>query len=248
MLRQGAPAPEFASAEAMRAHYRAVHSRLWAPPIRRVEPKPETARSIAVAQYERRLREQREEESGRLEAALAARTAMDELVFQVLDPEQLAREPKRIITRVAQAFGLTHADLVGPRRTLPVIRARFAAIAAMREAHPRMSVKALGRHFGRDHTTILHAIRKMERAGVPSPPLRSPGCDRIPVALDRLRDPDPADRADRAGDRTDPGPRRGDAADAPEAGRGDDEALIPDEHDGTSSVTRLERHDRREAA
>lgn len=168
MLRQGTPAPEFADADAMRAHYRALQARLWAP--RKVVPRPETLRTRALAEAQRE-REEREAEMRR-QAELEAIAEMDALVFQVLDPVQLAREPKRIITRIAEAFGFTYADVIGDRRTAAVMRARWAAIAAVREAHPDWSLPRLGRVFGgRDHTTMLHAIRKMERVGVPRPPM-----------------------------------------------------------------------------
>lgn len=170
MLRQGAPVREFSDPEAMRAHYRDLQARLFAP--RTVLPRAQDPRTRALVEAQRE-REAREEEE-RVQAAFRARAEMDELVFQVLDPEQLSREPKRIITRVAQAFGVTYADIVGERRTLHLIRARYAAIAAVREAHPDWSLPRLGRVFGgRDHTTMLHAIRKMRRTGVPQPPAGS---------------------------------------------------------------------------
>ncbi|MCJ2098468.1 helix-turn-helix domain-containing protein [Methylobacterium sp. E-046] len=169
MLRQGTPAPEFESADALQAHYRALQARMWAP--RAVAPRPETLRTRALAEAQRE-REARETEARR-QAELEAVAAMDALVFQVLDPEQMAREPKRIIAQVAEAFGFTHADIVGDGRTSDVVRARYAAIAAVREVRPDLSLPRLGRLFGgRDHTTMLHAIRKMEREGVPRPPLR----------------------------------------------------------------------------
>lgn len=167
MLRQGTPPREFSDAAAMRAHYRALQARLWAPPAPQPRRVDDRTCSLAEAQRERLQREEAE----RLQAAIADRAQLDALVFQVLDPEQLAREPKRIIARVAEAFGVTHADIIGPRQFAALVRARWAAIAAVREARPDLSMIQLGRAFGgRDHTTILHAIRKMERSGVPQPP------------------------------------------------------------------------------
>lgn len=166
MLRQGAPAREFPDADAMRAHYRALQARMWAPRV--VAPRSETTctRELVEAQRER---EEREAEARR-EAELQAIAAMDAQVFQVLNLEQLAREPKRIIARVAASFGFTYADILGPRQLAPLVRARWAAIAAVREARPDFSTPRLGRVFNRDHTSILHAFRKMERLGVPQPP------------------------------------------------------------------------------
>ena len=166
MLRQGTPAPEFTDAAALRAHYCALRARMWTPhPIR---PQSEAVRTRALAEAQRE-RKQREAEE-RLRIALEARAELDALVFKVLDPGQLAREPKRIIARVAEAFGLTYADIVGDRKTAPVIRARWAAIAAVREAWPNLPLKRLGVIFHRDHTSILHALRKIKANGVPQPP------------------------------------------------------------------------------
>ena len=169
MLRQGTSPREFADADAMRAHYLALQARLWAP--RKITPRPETVRTRDLVDAQREREELAVE--ARRQAELAAVAQMDALVFQILDPEQLSREPKRIIARVAEAFGFTHADIVGDGRTSDVVRARYAAIAAVREARPDLSLPRLGRLFGgRDHTTMLHAIRKMERTGVPQPPAR----------------------------------------------------------------------------
>lgn len=166
MLRQGTPAPEFADAAALQAHYRALRARMWTP--RPIQPRQEAVRTRALAEAQRE-RERREDEE-RQRAALETRAELDALVFQVLDPEQLAREPKRIIARTAQAFGLTYADIVGERKTAPVIRARWAAIAAVREAWPELPLTRLGALFRRDHTSILHAVRKIRANGVPQPP------------------------------------------------------------------------------
>jgi chromosomal replication initiation ATPase DnaA len=84
-------------------------------------------------------------------------------VFEILDPEKLAREPKRIISRIAEAHGFTLADILGPRRTAGLVVARHAAIAEVAREHPRLSLPRIGMIFGgRDHTTILHALRKAQ--------------------------------------------------------------------------------------
>lgn len=77
---------------------------------------------------------------------------------------------REIIQATAQAFGVTAADILGERRPVEIIAARFAAYHAVATAHPGWSFVRIGRVFGRDHTTILTAIRKMERTGVPRPP------------------------------------------------------------------------------
>jgi chromosomal replication initiation ATPase DnaA len=67
-----------------------------------------------------------------------------------------------IIAEVAKETGLTVALLVGDRRSRPIAAARhYAFWRAARETGA--SLAAIGRMFGeRDHTTILHGIRRHE--------------------------------------------------------------------------------------
>lgn len=166
MLRQGAPAPEFKDADALQAHYRALRARTWMP--RAVVPRPDNTRSLTLAEV--RLEREQRERAEREAAALADRERVRELAAQVLTPEHLARDPRHIITQVAEAFGYTHADIVGPGRSAALVRARWAAIAAVRAARPDLSLNRLGRTFGHDHTTIRHALRAVAAQGIPQPP------------------------------------------------------------------------------
>ena len=71
---------------------------------------------------------------------------------------------EQIVEQVAWWHGLTTADLYGPSRLTSVIEARFDAIAAVaincRRRDERLSVSAIGRIFGRDHSTIISALRQ----------------------------------------------------------------------------------------
>ncbi len=75
-----------------------------------------------------------------------------------------------IIAEVAKEAGMTVAMLVGDRRSRPIVAARHLAYwRVARETGA--SLAAIGRAFGdRDHTTIIHGIRKHEqRCGLRSP-------------------------------------------------------------------------------
>ena len=75
-------------------------------------------------------------------------------------PDPLAHLPRSIIRRVAAQYGVTYAEVVGRDKFDHIVCARRAAILAVREAHPEYSLLKLGRIFGgRDHTTIIHALR-----------------------------------------------------------------------------------------
>lgn len=74
------------------------------------------------------------------------------------------RPTKEIITDVLRDFpGITYAQVMGPGRSVPVVEARHTCILAVHRARPDLSFPQLGAIFGgRDHTTILFAVRKME--------------------------------------------------------------------------------------
>jgi len=78
-----------------------------------------------------------------------------------------AREIRRIriedIQRVAaKHYNVTREDLVSARRTRTIVRPRQIAMYLAKMLTPR-SLPEIGRHFGgRDHTTVLHAVRKIE--------------------------------------------------------------------------------------
>ena len=69
----------------------------------------------------------------------------------------------------AEHFGLKQADLLSERRTRAVARPRQAAMWLAKQLTTR-SLPDIGRRFGgRDHTTVLHAVRRIDelRAGDP---------------------------------------------------------------------------------
>jgi chromosomal replication initiator protein len=77
------------------------------------------------------------------------------------------RDPKRVkiedIQRlVANHFNVSRADILSSRRTATVVRPRQIAMYLSKSLTLR-SLPEIGRRFGgRDHTTVLHAVRKVE--------------------------------------------------------------------------------------
>lgn len=70
-------------------------------------------------------------------------------------------EIKQIITDVAKEHGLTHEDIIGKSRKANIVAARYEAIEAVYRARPKLSLNGIARNFGnKDHTTILHALKK----------------------------------------------------------------------------------------
>ncbi|MCW5696061.1 MAG: chromosomal replication initiator protein DnaA [Bauldia sp.] len=77
------------------------------------------------------------------------------------------REPRRVRIEdiqktVALHFSVSKADLLSSRRTRTIVRPRQIAMYLSKIMTPR-SLPEIGRRFGgRDHTTVLHAVRKVE--------------------------------------------------------------------------------------
>lgn len=72
---------------------------------------------------------------------------------------------------VAEHFGLKQADMISERRARAVARPRQAAMWIAKQITTR-SLPDIGRRFGgRDHTTVLHAVRRIEALRMDDPAL-----------------------------------------------------------------------------
>jgi chromosomal replication initiator protein len=78
-----------------------------------------------------------------------------------------AREPRRVKIEeiqklVASHYSVSRADILSSRRTATVVKPRQVAMY-LSKALTLRSLPEIGRRFGgRDHTTVLHAVRKIE--------------------------------------------------------------------------------------
>ena len=76
-------------------------------------------------------------------------------------------EPKRVkiedIQRVvARQYNVSRSDLLSSRRTANVVRPRQVAMYLAKQL-TTLSLPQIGKRFGnRDHTTVMHAVRKIE--------------------------------------------------------------------------------------
>ena len=69
---------------------------------------------------------------------------------------------EEIQRRVADHYLIRHSDLVGPKRVRTFARPRQIAMYLCKQLTTR-SLPEIGRHFGgRDHTTIMHGVRRIE--------------------------------------------------------------------------------------
>ena len=97
-------------------------------------------------------------------ASLMARPLSTELITEVI-PRHRASQPtsvEEIQQRVAERFGISRAELVGSSRAATPLRARQIAIFLTRDLTD-LSLPQIGRLYGgRDHTTVLNSLRRVE--------------------------------------------------------------------------------------
>lgn len=88
-----------------------------------------------------------------------AETALADLVRQI-EPKKVKIEDIQRI--VAKHYQVSRADVLSSRRTQTVVRPRQVAMYLSKQLTLR-SLPEIGRRFGnRDHTTVLHAVRKID--------------------------------------------------------------------------------------
>jgi chromosomal replication initiator protein len=98
---------------------------------------------------------------------LSSRPVTIELADEVIRDLVRPSDPRRIrvediLRIVAKHYGVTRSDLLSSRRTANVVRPRQIAMYLAKTLTLR-SLPEIGRRFGgRDHTTVLHAVRKID--------------------------------------------------------------------------------------
>jgi chromosomal replication initiator protein len=100
------------------------------------------------------------------QATLVGRAITLDLAQEIL--QDLLRAYERRVTieeiqrRVAEHYSIRIADMHSARRARTVARPRQVAMYLAKQLTPR-SLPEIGRKFGgRDHTTVMYAIRKIE--------------------------------------------------------------------------------------
>ncbi len=98
-------------------------------------------------------------------ASLTAKPLSSELIDAVVPKASRRRDAnpvEEIQQRVSAAFGISRAELVGSTRAATPLRARQVAIYLTRELTD-LSLPQIGRLYGgRDHSTVLNSIRRIE--------------------------------------------------------------------------------------
>jgi chromosomal replication initiator protein len=98
-------------------------------------------------------------------ASLLARPLSSELIAEVIpraSRSAQATSVEEIQQRVAERFGISRAELIGSSRGATPLRARQVAIYLTREM-TELSLAQIGRLYGgRDHTTVMNSLRRVE--------------------------------------------------------------------------------------
>lgn len=74
-------------------------------------------------------------------------------------PEPIKVE--RIIDEVARTYNVSESDILSNRKTAPLVLARQVAMYIARETTD-LSFKAIGESFGKDHSTVLYNVNRIE--------------------------------------------------------------------------------------
>jgi chromosomal replication initiator protein len=96
-----------------------------------------------------------------------------EVLASTLRANQRRISIDEIQTRVSEHFRIRKAEMTSARRAREVARPRQVAMYLSKQLTPR-SLPEIGRRFGgRDHTTVIHAVRQIEKLRAQDPELDS---------------------------------------------------------------------------
>jgi hypothetical protein len=138
------------------ARYRKVRRRLYSPATLPKLANGETRTDHAASKATARI----------LELSRQPEPRPSETQFQYQTPAREALQAVSTRTRVPVA------DILGRNRWPPIAAARHEAVWRVRQV-TGWSLPRLGRFFKRDHTTVLHSIREMNKRSALDPELRA---------------------------------------------------------------------------
>src|ERR1041384_354332 len=105
--------------------------------------------------------------TGRPADVSTAQEALGDLARQLVAPVK----PENILQSVCNYFGLEHKDLMSGRRQRTISLARSVAMFLVRKT-AKLSFPEIGMRMGkRNHSTVISACRRIERAGQKNEPL-----------------------------------------------------------------------------
>ena len=88
---------------------------------------------------------------------------VEEVLANILRANQRRISIDEIQTQVAEHYRIRKAEMTSARRAREVARPRQVAMYLSKQLTPK-SLPDIGRRFGgRDHTTVIHAVRQIEK-------------------------------------------------------------------------------------
>jgi chromosomal replication initiator protein len=130
----------------------------------------------ALEDVQRLLHEHVDNTIGQIQNALiavsASRVPLDSRLAEVAltdlvgGNEDVQLKASTVIAVTAEYFGFTTAEVIGGGRTKSLAHARQVAMYLCRELTD-LSLLQLGARFERDHTTVMHAVRRIQTADDP---------------------------------------------------------------------------------
>ncbi len=95
-------------------------------------------------------------------AALTLSQARDLLADLIEQEQQMALTPEKIINVTAEAYGITREDLVGRSQSREFVLPRQVAMFLIRK-HLKAPFMKIGDLFQKNHSTVMSAIRQVEK-------------------------------------------------------------------------------------
>lgn len=80
----------------------------------------------------------------------------------IRDSDSLMPSPEIIIEETAKCYGVEVSDIMSTSRTAKLTLARQVSMYIIRSL-TQLSLPEIGRVFGRDHTTVMHSLEKVEK-------------------------------------------------------------------------------------
>ena len=81
--------------------------------------------------------------------------------LKTLQTQNNEPNPEAILKAVCEYFQVSENNLTGTKRDQGIVKPRQIAMYLMRE-HTGLSLVAIGKKFGRNHTTVMHSCEWVE--------------------------------------------------------------------------------------
>ena len=162
------------NAEQLRQHndYKAIQARLWGKKTAETKAEPvvvkEPKRKLIQLDYHVWLYRKFKIRYG---AFVTTKASFSVTPYQnytpyeprvVFDMEPVRKTMKQIALEVLDIYpGVSLAELKGSHRHKSIVEARQRAMYECQRQRPDLSYPAIGRFFEKDHTTVIHAVRKI---------------------------------------------------------------------------------------